>query len=231
MAYRLAERLCGVLGLAVACAIVTFVTPLQAQDSTSSRTLGVSRTMKWSFGGWTAAGFNQPLRTRVGHRYNRDLYMAALRASRPVIARGRFTASYVFDIFPTLVATENPNYRISNTIICTSARRCFRPTLVEWRTAYAPGIAPIGVQMNVAVAKPVHWVIHGSGGGVYFNHKIPDPRETRFNFTAAGGSGFEFHTPIGAFGVGWQIHHISNAGTGRVNPSMNTRMLYFGYRR
>ena len=53
----------------------------------------------------------------------------------------------------------------------------------------------------------------------------------KFNFTAQLGAGVEwFVSPHSSFALDLQYHHLSNAGRGDVNPSIETAMLKLSYR-
>jgi len=67
-------------------------------------------------------------------------------------------------------------------------------------------------------------------GFLYFQHAIPVPHSSHFNFTPEIGLGVAFFlAPKRALTLGYKLHHISNAGVGRSNPGMNSHVIYAGF--
>lgn len=192
---------------------------------------------RWTFGGWIAGATGQPLETRVGHVHDRDLFLTALRASHPILVTPRFRIRSTVDLFPLVVATANREYTYDEVVLaCTGVPLCQEVTRVpvpSRHTAYAAGIAPLGFEGVVALSQRVGLGIGVEGGALYFDRRIPDPGETHFNFMADGNValrvslGVSRPTLIGGF----RINHISNGGTGNVNPGMDSRLLFVGLER
>jgi len=214
---------------------------VRAARAQSSATPDSERTMiaapRWKFGGWIAGATGQPLETRIGHVHDRDLFLTALRASHPILVTPRFRLRSTVDLFPLVVATANRDYTYDDVVLaCTGVALCQEVTRVpipSRHTAYAAGIAPLGFEGLVTLSRRVGLGIGVEGGGLYFNRRIPDPGETRFNFMADGNValrvslGVSRPTLIGGF----RINHISNGGTGNVNPGMDSRLLFVGLER
>jgi len=172
------------------------------------------------------------IKTRFGHRYDRSLYVTAFRAERPLRRFGRWTVDYTADFEPMVVATANREY--FEDYLCQPSIPCFYPpdayVLVPSRhTAYAVGVAPVGLRAHIPLTGPLHFAVGLSGGCLYFNRRIPDPDETRFNFTADGNVGLVLQTRVGAVSAGFRQHHISNGNTGRVNPALDSHLLFVGF--
>jgi len=185
-------------------------------------------------GAWVAEGRNQMLKTRLGHVYDRALYLTAIRAERPVIQGRRFALDYTIDVHPLVVATANRDY--ADIALCHVGTPCIYGEgayiLIPSRhTAYGVGLVPVGFRARAGIAGPLQVAIGLSGGSIYFNRRVPDPGETRFNFTADGNAAILYRTQFGAIDAGFRLHHISNGNTGRVNPGMNSRLLFIGYDR
>jgi hypothetical protein len=189
---------------------------------------------RWTFGAWFASGTHQMIKTRMGHRYDRSLYLTAIRAERPVHVNGRFTLSYTADVHPLIIATANREYAMEP--LCILGLPCTYPANAEENitsrhTAYGFGLVPVGLHAQVGIGGPFALSFAASGGGAYFNRRIPDPGETRFNFTADGNVGLSVKTGLGALTAGWRQHHISNGYTGRVNPALDSRLMFVGFMR
>jgi hypothetical protein len=202
------------------------------QDSASSTPRASTSLSHWQFGAWAAEGTKQMIKTRLGRKHDRSLYITSLRAERPIYRYKQVTVDYTADIHPLVVATANREYE--KIMLCQPKRPCqYEPDaytlLPSLHTAYAFGAAPFGLRARTPLFGPVQFAIAGSGGMLYFNRKVPDPAETRFNFTADGNVSVLIRTPVGGMSAGFRIHHISNANTGRVNPAMDSHLWFIGY--
>lgn len=209
---------------------------VQAQSSAVSDSGRTGAAPRWSFGGWVAGATGQPLETRLGHVHDRDLFITAVRASHPLVVSPRFRLSSTVDLFPLVVATANRDYTVVPAAQCDGAELCLAvgdDMIPSRRTAYAAGIAPLGFEGIAALSRRVGLSLGVEGGALYFNRRIPDPGETRFNFIADANAAFRISlgTSRPTLVAGFQLNHISNGGTGRVNPGMDTRMLFLGVER
>jgi len=96
-------------------------------------------------------------------------------------------------------------------------------------TAYGIGAVPLGYEMRVRAGKALAFAVRGSAGVVYFSRAVPDPAEPRLNFLLDVVAGTEvYFSPRFGFTAGYRLNHVSNAGTGPVNPGMNSQMLELG---
>lgn len=97
------------------------------------------------------------------------------------------------------------------------------------RTVYGIGLAPVGLEARVGVAKRVAFVTGARAGIIEFAEPVPDPAETRLNFTADASAGAEVRvTRNGVIRIGYRFNHISNGGRRPTNPGMNSSMLDVG---
>jgi hypothetical protein len=245
---RLRRALRVVLGGAVLG--ITFASSLRAQDSVAPHdtsvpsdapSSGVRRIAPpqktWEI--WSAAARNAPLKTRYGVKRDRELYITGIRWSKQLGRRKGGMWEYTNDFLPIVVATKTPFYRD------TSFTRTIRipgrfggdeyitqriDSLILFnRTVYGFGWVPLGIRYRRGNQR-VQLVMGLSGGAVYFNRRMPDPGETRFNFTLDGTVLADIPiTRMHGISVGYRFNHISNAYTGRVNPGMNSSMLQLGW--
>lgn len=193
--------------------------PAQASDSTQLVDY------PWSFGVWFAGGTHEPLKTRVGHVEDRALYLLGVSASRPLNRWGFGDLRYTPMLIPGIIATANREYR---TVQLPGGGVGSVPYK---QTAFGAGLIPFAVEASFRVSNRAGVAIGGGGGVAYFDRRIPDPRETRFNFLADGHAGLYLRSAIGVTTFGFRLQHISNANTGRVNPGMDSRMLYAEFSR
>jgi lipid A 3-O-deacylase PagL len=196
--------------------------PVPAADSSSA---GRAADHRWSFGAWFAGGTHEPIKTREGHREDRALYVAGISASR-LLGRWRFgEVSFTPTLVPAIIATANREYE---TVPYDGGGVGIVPYK---KTAFGAGLIPIAAEATLHLSDRIGIVLGGGGGGAYFDRRIPDPDETRFNFLADGHTGVYVRSSIGTVTLGFRLQHISNGDTGRVNPGMDTRMLYIGFTR
>jgi hypothetical protein len=179
----------------------------------------------WSLGVWFAAGTHEPIKTRDGHRDDRALYITGLRASRRLAARRFSTLWFTPTLLPGIIATANREYR---TVIYPGRGS---GALAYKKSAFGVGLIPVAVEATVHRTSSAGIVIGGGGGAAYFDRRIPDPEETRFNFLADGHIGVYLRSAIGVTTLGFRLQHISNGNTGRINPGLDSRMLYISFGR
>ncbi|MFL5577003.1 MAG: acyloxyacyl hydrolase [Gemmatimonadaceae bacterium] len=189
-----------------------------------------------ALGAWTALARNEPLRTRFGHTHDRDLYAMGLRAAWALTHGAAVRLEYTVDFLPAVLSTEMPTYAVTPrpTGACRSGEPCSAPlrsreALLAERSVYGVGVLPAGLQLRVPVGSRLSLLARGAAGAVWFDRRVPDPREKRLNFWGDLGAGAELAVASAlSLGAGFRLNHISNANTGPVNPGMNSRMLELG---
>ena len=144
----------------------------------------------------------------VGSTTNSRMYEVEGRYSRIVWKSRRFALRYVAEFVP-LSLVGDPQ---------TNGQRIY---------AYGIGGSPTGIQVNWL---RYHWVqpfLTAGGGFLYFNRQLFGA--TQLNFTAQVGIGMQlFTSDHHSFDFGYQYHHISNANLGRVNPGMDSHVVFIG---
>lgn len=180
---------------------------------------------RWSFGAWFAGGYHEPIKTRVGHREDRALYLAGVSASHMLRQWTSADISFTPTVLPVMIATANREYA---PVVYDGGGTVLVPYK---KTAFGVGLIPIAVEVTLRLSDRTGIVLGGGGGASYFDRRIPDPDETRFNFLADGHTGLYLRSSMGTASVGFRLQHISNGDTGRVNPGLDTRMLYIGFQR
>jgi hypothetical protein len=188
---------------------------------------------------WSAMGRDEPLKTRTGHRDDRDLYIAGLRWSRTLQGNQRVRLDYMADLLPVVISTEMPIYEriATSSAICPANTMCLENTyaygsLLGTRTVFGVGATPLGLQLRTVATNRIEIVARTSAGLIQFSRRIPDPEERRLNYTLDAGLGLTTRLSSGtSLDVGFRLNHISNGGRGAVNPGMNSRMLEVGISR
>ncbi len=174
--------------------------------------------------------------TRMESTAYRDLYIVDLRAGWTLASNDFISVEYAPSVVPLAISTRNPTEyepRVANTCLegkdCNNYKALSISTVPLYSTTYGFGLTPVGFQMRLFRTSPVQLLTYANGGALWFTHRIPDPEATRFNFTAELGTALQVNLPdrLGLV-LGYSWHHTSNAGTGRVNPGLNSRALSIG---
>ena len=93
--------------------------------------------------------------------------------------------------------------------------------------AHGAGGSPIGTQINFLYNRRVQPFLTSGGGFLYFDRQMFGA--TQFNFTAQVATGVQvFTSRHRSIDFGYKYHHISNANLGRINPGMDSHMLFVG---
>ncbi len=224
--------------------------PIWGQDSSSSRVdrtaqsrpaaSGQPNILPKMVGVWAAGAQNAGLRTRYGMKRERSLYISALRWTRTFAETSKGNWVYTTDVLPMVIATNTPFYRdtlVSRTVQTPTPdggssyiTREFDSLILVNRTVYGAGWIPLGIGYESPQAGIAKLQLGLSAGAVYFDRRMPDPGETRMNFTLDGTVLIQLSvTKMHNLVVGYRFNHISNAHTGRVNPGMNTSMFQLGW--
>lgn len=200
---------------------------VQASEQTCEQTCDSTQSpdVPWSFGAWLAGGTHEPLKTRMGHVEDRALYLLGISASRQLYRWDFGDLRYTPTLVPGIIATANREYRtveLPNGGVGSSPYK---------QTAFGVGVIPFAAEASIRTSDRTGIQLGGGGGVAYFDRRIPDPAETRFNFLADGHAGVYLRTVIGVATLGFRLQHISNGNRGRINPGLDSRMLYVGISR
>ena len=187
-------------------------TPLHGAENASASTpssyalvKGTNEFSLWAGGSPDSAVF-------IGKTPDRSLLLVGLRYGRILAAWDSVSLEYTFDIIPAAVVFEPERVRRGSS------------------TIYGAGLSPLGLKINFGQQSWIKPFVGASGGFLYFEDEVPVPRSSRFNFTAELGLGVQFFlTPKSAVTIGYKYHHISNAGTARRNPGLDSNVIYAGF--
>ena len=158
------------------------------------------------FGVWFEGQFGN------GHAFGSTtdsrMYQVEARYSRLVSTNRLIALRYVAEVVPLSVVGE-PS---------ANGQRVY---------AYGAGGSPIGAQINFLYSHRIQPFLVSSGGFLYFNR--PMFGATQFNFTAQLGAGVQvFTSRHHSIDFGYKYHHISNANLGRINPGMDSHVVFVG---
>ena len=167
---------------------------------------------------------------------NRMLTMAGIER-RFTIASGRFgVVSFAPSLLPAVSATNNRrftrvscgrNFRGSTQIeIVEIESRCFQAYAYS---AFGFGTLPLAFRWQTSPDRRLGLITDIDGGGVWFSHRVPVRDGTYFNFAARGGVDALYRVSNGLWlSAGYRHLHLSNAGTGTVNPGLDAPLIAFG---
>lgn len=100
--------------------------------------------------------------------------------------------------------------------------------MFQSQRAYGYGVTPVFFRWNVVRRRRIQPFVEIAGGLLRTDRPVPEETRRR-NFTAQTGLGFRAR--LGerrALLLGYRFHHISNAGPGEINPSVNSNFFYAG---
>jgi hypothetical protein len=180
---------------------------------------------------WSGVAVQSHLDTRLGQRAYRHFYLLGVRRSWAVATRGQATLDYTLDAIPGALTTAVPEYRV---VMPPCPPGCFRPPTVTlaWHTAVGIGLAPLGVQARFFPLGAIQPFLEGNVGFLWFTRHVADPEGTNLNFAAQAGGGVQIRVARRSrLTISLQHHHLSNAGTGRANPGLNSDILFVGLAR
>lgn len=177
---------------------------------------------KNTWGIWGATSFGTaPLGgLRPADLKNRGLALIALHYGHLLRRTSKSTLYYTADVLPVIVARNNEVLQ----------SHPGEEDSVGRQTLTGYGANPAGFQWNMTKSERWQPFAFVTAGFLIFDKPIPTPHATRANFGVEGGIGLQISLHrLQAVSVGYHLHHISNAGTGRTNPSLNTHMISVGF--
>ncbi len=99
-------------------------------------------------------------------------------------------------------------------------------------SAYGFGITPLGARANFPLAHQARLSISFGAGGVYLTKAVPADQGTHFNFQFSLRPALT--VPVSRYGklwAGYQLLHVSNGYTGKINPGINAGLMMIGFQR
>jgi hypothetical protein len=170
-----------------------------------------------------------PSAAALGSITGRRVYLTGLRLESVLRTTGPFALASTMELIPiAVVERTNANPRTCYTDR-DSSRICEYDRSAE--VAVGTGAAPLGLKLHLNRAHPVRFYVAGAAGALVFSSDVPVNGSRRLNFTFEYGTGLEMPMNGRTLSVGYKFHHISNAGFGRLNPGLDSNVLYVGLRR
>lgn len=194
--------------------ILTIVVGVQAQTAEDAKN---------EFSIWGGASPDSSTVFSIGRTSDARYGTIGLRYARRFNNSDTVNLKYTVDAIPAAVINY-PDFEFVQT-----GANTFRIAR-DRRTAFAFGVAPLGLQINFRPRKKLQPFISMSGGLLYFDKQIPRRVGTRFIFTADLGAGLELKLKNNrAVTVGYKYLHLSNGERGLENPGFDHNLFYVGY--
>lgn len=207
-AFGLRQRL-GLIALLLSAFFIPTAALFCAEPAPAARGYALTKGTN-EFGLW--AGGSPDSVELFGNVENRKLFLLALRYGRVLAAWDSVALEYTLDIFPAAVYFKPGHVRRGSS------------------SEYGAGLSPLGFKVIFGQQSWIKPFVAASVGFLYFEHDVPVPHSSRFNFTPELGLGVQFSlTPKTALTVGYKFHHMSNANSGRTNPGMDSNVIDAGY--
>ena len=167
-------------------------------------------------------------RTVVGDIRDRELVMATIEFTRPLLTTGRIAMRYVVAATP-LAVVASPRAKESNRPDCVGV--CpFSGVWSGWDKRYGAGVAPLGVQLELRVARSLAIMGAAHGGALWFGRSVPVDGAGRVAFEARLSAGAAVTVPVlGRLRGGYGLLHLSNAGLAARNPGLNAHLWFLGW--
>lgn len=178
------------------------------------------------------AGFSwySPRGSSWGTITNRRVYLTGLRREWVLEASGRLAWAYMAEWVPLAVVERTvPEetllcYETPSGGVCEVDRSA--------RLAIGTGVAPLGFKAYMNNGGSPRLFASVAAGMIAFSSDVPVHTSRRLNFTFDYGGGVDLVRRDGrVITIGYRFHHISNAGSGRVNPGLDANVIYVGLRR
>lgn len=181
-------------------------TPARAQDVPASLASRLRSTLSLdvSLGGATSlfGGVTDP-----GH----GTFAVALHTRVPLVVRSRLQLDYLAGLVPVELAIGT---RVAGAGSLGSA--------LQPERVFGAGVDGLGLVAHPRGGDRWHPYVGIAGGVRLFERPVPDPRGTRFNFSADFGAGVAVRlAPRRWLAASVALHHLSNGGLGAANPSYN----------
>ena len=173
------------------------------------------------FSFWTGVSFDS--RGPLGAVPGRKFFLAAVRYHLALFRVGPVRFRYVADAIPVAIVTNNPDADAFAFASDTVLRVGPGPR----GAVYGFGASPIGFEIAPLSTGAVEIVAGGTGGFLSFARPVPFRNARRFNYTFELSAAARFLVRSHfAVAVGYRLHHLSNAGTGRINPGLDANLFY-----
>jgi hypothetical protein len=176
----------------------------------------------WTVGPYVGISRHSPVGSIWGLTPDRKHVLIGLHATFPIVRGTRWVFAYAPEAIPLIVVSNNPTYVQGPGELIEVGRG----------PVAGAGIAPIGLELDVAATRRLSVYTAGSMGGLWFTRHVPVAEARSFNFTFDFGGGVLVRVGRQTrLRAGYKFHHLSNAKTAPSNPGIDAKVFLIGVER
>jgi len=177
------------------------------------------------YGAWFAGGWHAPISNYSPLRTDRAVMLVGLERRWPLASARGIELSAAPSVLPAIYTSGN---RRQDNVVC---RDAFSPNCVigSAYSAVGAGVLPVALRLDTSPRRRIGVSASADAGGAVFTQRVPATKGTRFNFIARFGADVILRARDGLWITGGYRHlHLSNGGTGQINPGIDTPLWAFG---
>ena len=184
---------------------------------------------QWELGPYVGVARQSPV-TNLGRTPDRSHVFLGVHIAGTFLQWRRLSLAYAPEVVPLLLVTQTPTYTT------TTERQGLQQVEVKHvtGTGVAAGFAlsPIGMESQVAIGREWRGYANVAAGAVWFGRDVPEPYTRAVNYTFEFGGGLQSRVSARwSLRAGYKFHHLSNAGSGEINPGLNGHVVTVGLTR
>ncbi len=205
--------------------MLAFSVPALSQDAAPLTHAGPV----WEVGPYLGVARHSPV-THLGRTPDRSHLFVGVHITGTFLRWRRVSLAYAPEVVPLLLVSRTPRY--STTIEIQGSQRVELKQVTGSGVAAGFALSPLGMESQLALARG--WRMFGNlaAGAVWFDRDVPEPYTRAFNYTFEFGAGLQ--TAVSdrwSLRSGYTFHHLSNAGSGQINPGLNGHVVTVGIAR
>ena len=177
------------------------------------------------FGAWFVGGWHAPISNYSPLRTDRAVLLMGITRRYRLASVGWAELLATPSLLPLVYTSGN---RRQDNVVCRDTFNADCEVGSSY-SAFAAGALPVGLTVQTNAERRIGLNATADGGGALFSQRVPATKGTRFNFIARFGADVVVRVRSGVWISGGYRHvHISNGGTGEINPGIDTPVFAFG---
>src|SRR5574342_417528 len=142
---------------------------------------------RWEIGA-RAGGGPSAVTASLGGVPNRQLWLATVSVTRPVLTLNRLALSYVAEAVPLAIATRVPRVERSWFYNAAHTDSFYAAFPAGDGAVPGTGLAPVGLRLSASLSSSLLAYTEASGGVVAFSRAMPAPDARQVNFLGNAGA-------------------------------------------